>query len=42
MGNVKCSNCKGTGFVPLKENRTKFVKCPCCQGKGSRREVNKK
>ena len=41
METVKCTNCKGTGYVPSNSGTRRLVKCPICKGTG-RKVINKK
>ena len=40
--NVKCTNCKGTGRVPIGSNSHKWGKCTVCYGTGKKRVELKK
>lgn len=36
MEYIKCTNCKGTGFVPPASGARKWVRCPICGGSGKK------
>ena len=39
---VKCTNCKGTGRVPVGSCAIRYMQCPICHGTGKKVLVNKK
>lgn len=36
---VKCTNCKGTGFVPAISGPKKYTTCPICNGSGKKKII---